>query len=54
MNLMFYYCISLSSLPDISKLDTSNVKYINNAFELSECYNIISSEIIYLYIKLVE
>ena len=32
MNEIFGMCISLSSLPDISKWDTSNVKYMRNMF----------------------
>ena len=32
MNSMFYECSSLSSLPDISKLDTSNVNDMSLIF----------------------
>ena len=32
MSFMFSKCISLSSLPDISKWNTNNVKYINCMF----------------------
>ena len=32
MNNLFYYCLSLSSLPDISKWDTNNVMDISRMF----------------------
>ena len=35
---MFSGCNSLNSLPDISKWDTSNVKYMNYMF--SRCYSL--------------
>ena len=39
MNNLFRNCISLISLPDLSKWDTSNVKGKYNTFE--ECINIL-------------
>ena len=32
MSYMFYGCSSLSNLPDISKWNTKNVKYMNDMF----------------------
>ena len=37
---MFYYCESLISLPDISKWNTSNIRYINGLF--SYCNSLLS------------
>ena len=37
MRYMFYECNSLSSLPDISKWNTSNVTYMSDMF--NECNN---------------
>ena len=37
---MFYNCSSLSSLPDISKWNTSNVNYMSDMFY--RCYSLIS------------
>ena len=38
MSHLFLGCESLTSLPDISKWDTSNVRYMNYMF--SQCYKL--------------
>ena len=40
MRIMFYNCLSLRSLPDISKLDTSNVK--NMSFMFYNCKSLVT------------
>ena len=42
MSLMFHRCSSLLSLPDISKWDTNNVKYMGGKFY--GCLNTIFSK----------